>query len=250
MRQLTSRLAAFAAVAALAAVAPADLASYSQNFEGLNRSASDALANDGWLVFGNVFNGTSGAYMYGYGPFPAPNHNVAFSQIATGEGGPNQGLQYLNVFSDYNNGDHANGHRIEANVFQEQIVGAPDLGQSYRFDFDYKASSSAGPGGTTTTLAFIKVLDPNAGYSLVAFETLDTTGASTTTWSEGNRLTVAIGSGWQGHILQFGFLSNATHYEPSGVYYDNLSFSPVPEPASMTALAIGALALLRRRRAR
>ena len=35
---------------------------------------------------------------------------------------------------------------------------------------------------------------------------------------------------------------------PSGAYYDNLTVTPVPEPASLAALATGAIALLRRRR--
>ena len=36
---------------------------------------------------------------------------------------------------------------------------------------------------------------------------------------------------------------------PSGAYYDDLTIAPVPEPASLAALAIGALGLARRRRA-
>lgn len=35
---------------------------------------------------------------------------------------------------------------------------------------------------------------------------------------------------------------------PSGAYYDDLTVNPVPEPASLAALAIGAVSILRRRR--
>ena len=59
---------------------------YSQDFEGLMQSDPNALADDGWLVFGNVFT-PDDEFIYGYGPFPAPNDGFAFYQIATGEGG-------------------------------------------------------------------------------------------------------------------------------------------------------------------
>ena len=64
----------------------ADLSPYSQDFEGLVQADPDALANDGWLVFANVFT-AGGSYLYGYGPFPAPNGGPAFCGIATGQGG-------------------------------------------------------------------------------------------------------------------------------------------------------------------
>ncbi|MBL8049374.1 MAG: hypothetical protein JNJ45_11905 [Chthonomonas sp.] len=209
--------------AALATGASANLSNYTQNFDSLNAASPSALSDDGWKVFGNVFN-PSGGYLYGYGTFPAPNGTAGFCSIAGGEGGPNQGSQYINCYSDYNNGDHANGNRIEANVFQEQIVGVGDLGKTYRFTFDYKASFTSGPSGSTVTQAFIKVLNPNNGYSLDFFPTITTTSASNVNWSEGNFIDVPIQSSWTGNILQFGFLSNATSYQGTGVYYDNISF--------------------------
>lgn len=231
----------------LSTTAFADLTTYSQDFEGLNAANGAALANDGWKIFANVFN-SGGGYLYGYGVFNAPNGGGGFSAIATGEAGANQGQQYINIYSDYNNIDHNVGNIIEANVFQEQTIGAADLGQTYRFSFDNKASSTAGPAGRTRTFAFIKVLNPNAGFSLSAFPQIETTGASTTVWSEGNNIDITIDNAWAGQILQFGFLSTATNYENSGMFYDNVSFAPVPEPASMLALGAGLLALGRKRR--
>jgi hypothetical protein len=244
-----ARMAAFVLAASLAAPSMAALAPYTENFEGLNAGSPSALSDAGWLVFANVFSPDHSTYFYGYGPFPAPNGGAGFSALATGEQGLTQGLQYLNAYSDYNNnGAHGAGQQVEANVFQERVIAAADLGKTFDFKFDYKASGSSGPGGTTTTLAFIKVLDPDLGYSLVAFPTLDTTAASTSVWSNGNTLSVAIDNSWAGNILQFGFASTATNYQPSGVFYDNLSFSEVPEPASMSILALAGLLSLRRAR--
>lgn len=247
MKIAMARITVLAFGAALASSAMADLTNYSQNFESLNASDPGALATDGWKVFANVFDSVGG-YLYGYGTFPAPNGGGGFSAIASGEGGPNQGQQYLNAYSDYNNGDHALGRIIEANVFQEQLVGAADLGKTYSFSFDYKASSQFGPAGATRTYAFVKVLNPNNGYSLEAFPRIETTAASTSTWSEGNQISITIDNSWTGNILQFGFMSTASNYEPSGVFYDNVSFAAVPEPASMIVLGAGALAFLRKRR--
>jgi hypothetical protein len=115
--------------------ARADLSNYSQDFEGLVQADGAALANDGWLIFANVFN-PGGGYLYGYGPFTAPNGGPGFSAVASGQGGASQGAQQLVVYSDYNNGDHANGNIIEANVFQEQVIGAIDAGTQWVFQFD------------------------------------------------------------------------------------------------------------------
>jgi PEP-CTERM motif len=239
----------------LANTSRADLSVYSQNFEGLNAGSSTALSGDGWLVFGNVFN-PGGGYLYGYGPFGAPNGTPGFSSVATGEGGPNQGQQYINIYSDYNNtGEHNAGNFVEANTFQEQTIGAANVGQTWNFTFDFKASSTAGPGGAgTLTNAFIKVLDPNSGFATVLYNALNTTAASTTTWSEGNVLSVTILPQWvggaQAHILQVGFNAKSTNFNPTGVFYDNLNFSQaIPEPGSagLLALALAGLGLRRRR---
>lgn len=217
-------------LAGAAGASQAALTPFFQNFETMNAASGTALSADGWKVFGNVFDG-SGGYQFGYGTFAAPNGTGAFSAVASGEGGAAQGMQYLNTFSDYLNMVHLNNPtwRIESNVFQEQVVAAGDLGTTWNFTFDYKASSQFGPGGQTETRAFIKVLNPGAGFSLVAFPNLVTTLASPTTWASGS-LSVTIDSSWTGHILQFGFMNTVNNYQPSGVFYDNVSFQTAAAP--------------------
>jgi len=209
----------FAVVAMLIATSAFAIEPYVQDFEGLNQADTAALSNDGWLVFGNVF-GLDWAYWYGYGVFPAPNDGAAFSAVAIGEGGASQGNQQLSIFSDYNNGDHPNAW-IEANVFQEMVVTAGDVTENWVFEFDAKMGNLT---GQTTALAFIKTLDPNAGWATTNFITIDMTAipASWGTYS----INIVIDASLAGQIMQVGFSSTATNYEGSGVFYDNINFSP------------------------
>lgn len=212
---------AFLTVLIAACLVPATslaLTPYNQDFEGLDQGASNALADDGWLVFGNVF-GPDWSYWYGYGPFGAPNDGAAFCAIVIGEGGPDQGTQQISVFSDYNNANHADGAYIEANVFQEQTITAGDVGAIWIFEFDAKLGNLE---GETTALAFIKTLDPGAGYAMTNFITEDMTNTPTS-WT-GYSISIFIDDDLAGQILQFGFANTATNYEGSGVFYDNVSF--------------------------
>lgn len=219
---MNTRSSAILALAVLIGLLPATglaLTPYSQDFEALNQGDTAALGADGWLVFGNVF-APGGGYLYGYGVFPAPNDGAAFSAIVIGEGGVGQGSQQLSVFSDYNNPDHAVGNLIEANVFQEQVIGSDVVGQTWVFDFEAKLGNL---GGATTALAFIKTLDPGQGWAMTNFITADMTNTPTT-WT-GYSLSIAIDAGLVGQILQIGFASTATNYEGSGVFYDNVVFN-------------------------
>ena len=213
-------LLAVAMICLLPGIASAQLPSYSQDFESLNQADPGALAGDGWKVFGNVFDG-GGGYAYGYGTYPAPNNPgaPAFCLVAAGEGGAGQGAQQLVVFSDYNNADHGAGFRIEANVFQEFTVGAGDVGTTWIFGFDAKHGDLA---GASTALAFIKTLNPNAGWATTNYITADMTYIPGT-WS-GYQLSIYIDPSLAGQILQIGFMSSASNYEPSGTFYDNVSF--------------------------
>jgi len=218
---MKSQLTTFLAAAALVALLPAAslaLMPYSQDFEGLDADNTAALADDGWLVFGNVFN-AGGDYLYGYGVFAAPNDGGGFCQIATGEGGAAQGMQQLNVFSDYNNQDHAEGFIIEANVFQEQAIEAGDVDDTWLFEFDAKRGNVE---GASTALAFIKTIDPGNGFATTNFITVEMTDAPTT-WSTYS-ISLTIDGSLEGQLLQIGFQNTATNYAGSGVFYDNIDF--------------------------
>ncbi len=218
---MKNRVTAVLAVAVLVCLMPAAvsaLAHYEQDFEGLVQDDVDALANDGWLVFGNVF-GPDWGYWYGYGPFPAPNDGAAFCAIVIGQGGPDQGEQQLSVYSDYNNGDHGNGAWIESNVFQEQTVEAQDVGYNAIFDFQAKMGNLE---GSSTAQAFIKTLDPANGWAMTNFVTLDMT-TIPDTWAD-YHLELWIDETLVGQIFQFGFMNVATAYEGSSIFYDNIIF--------------------------
>jgi exo-beta-1,3-glucanase (GH17 family) len=201
---------------------------YEQDFEALDPAASDALQSDGWLYFGNVFDGT-GAFKFGFGPFPAPTTTGQISAIATGEGGPDQGANQLLVFSNYDccgpgttNEGHFNGtDLVETIVFQEiNPILAIDIGRTFTFEFDAKRGNI---GGATTAQAFIRTLDPNAGFATTNNVVLDTTSipASWATYS----ITLDLSDpALVGQILQFGFSTVASNFEGAGNFYDNISF--------------------------
>jgi hypothetical protein len=233
MKSLLSKSLTAAAVL-LALLAPATgqaIDPYSQDFEFLVQTDPAALADDGWVVYGNVYT-PGGDYMYGYGTFPAPNDGFAFCQVDVNQGGVEQGWQQLVVFSDYNNVDHANGNIIESNVFQEMTVTAADVGTAWRFEFQAKRGNIA---GASTAKAFLKTLDPASGYATTNYVTLDMT-AIPETWG-GYSLSLPITADLEGQLFQFGFSNTATLYESSGIFYDNIivyqdDASPVPDAAA------------------
>jgi hypothetical protein len=219
MRNHTIACVAAAVLVSLIPVAASALAPYSQDFEALSQSSPTALSADGWLVYGNVFT-PGGVYLYGYGPFPAPNSNLAFCQVVTGEGGVEQGAQQLVVFSDYNNSDHANGNRIESNVYREQTIGAGHTGEIWSFAFQAKRGNLVAP---STATAFIKTLDPAHGYITTHLITADMTEIPTT-WG-GFTLSIPIEAGLENQLLQIGFANDATLYQSSAIFYDNVVFA-------------------------
>ena len=230
LKVTTALAAAFLLVTPLASHAA--LTNYTQDFEALAQAAPGALGADGWKVFGNVFSPDHSTYYYGYGTFPAPNNAGGFCGIDF-NGDAGHALQNLVVFSDYNNGDHAAGNQIEANVFQEQVVAAADVGNTWTFRFDAKPGNLEAP---TTALAFIKTLNPAAGYATTNFITLDMTvlPAGWTSFA----IPIVIDPSLPGQILQFGFANTCSNYKGSGVFYDNVSFQKdVPVTAEKTTWA-------------
>jgi hypothetical protein len=209
---------------------------YSQNFEGL-APVNGSLAGDGWWNYGNVFN-PGGGYIYGYGPFAAVNNIGNWQDIVTGEGGPDQGAQQIVVYSDYANGNHGAGNWVESNLYQEWTVGAGATGV-WEFTFDAKMGNL---GGSSTALAFIKTLDPNAGWIMTNFITADMT-ATPVTWT-GYLLSIDV-TGLGGQILQIGFSTMATNYEPCGVFYDNVNFAPEGSTSTQDASWGGVKSLFR-----
>ena len=237
----------------LCGTASAAITPYMQDFEGMTPGdppvpVPNDLSNDGWLVGANVFDPTGTTFLGNYFSFPAPNGGSAFSAVATGEGGAAQGNNQLSVYNDYNNqNEHTAGNIVEAVVFQEQFgdIDASDVGKTYSFSFDAKQGNQAAP---STSEAFILVLDQDAGFSTLGESTFDTTLIGGT-WS-GGQLSLEITPAMQGKLFQFGFRNRATNNNPSGVFYDNISLTAIPEPGSFALLGLGALGMVGRRRRR
>jgi len=198
----------------------AGLTPYTGTFESLVQADPGALAGDGWIVFGNVFSPDHSIHYYGYGVFPAPNNAGGFCAVDAGQGGPSQGAQQLSIYSDYNNGDQANGFLVEANTFHEQTIAAGDVGGTWTLQFDAKLGNLT---GASTALAFIKTIDPNAGYATTNFISVNTT-AIPASWNT-YTIQIPVTAALVGQLMQFGFAATATHYEGSSVYYDNVVWS-------------------------
>lgn len=249
------------AVAFAANRSTAALTSFSQDFESLDRTSESALADDGWLLFASGINGTPAFGNFGAGPFVAPNNIVApsisvISDTVSG-GAPPAGNQGLVFFSDYNSGLHTDPNDprdLVLSLFQQQTISAADIGSTVTFSW-LADGNAAPPTGDATTEAFLLTLDPNAGFSAtndLAFETTLTADGALAT----NSLTLAItDEALVGQILQFGFRNTSSDFEGSAVDYDNVSFTVVtaiPEPSSLSVLALFATGLVvgRRRRRR
>ena len=221
---LSPVLAAAAAAVLTASTSTAQISAYTADFENIVLTDPAALGNAGWQVFGNVFDSTGQNYLYGYGPFVAPNGGPAFSGVESGQGGVQQGANQLSVYNDYNNVDHNVGNLIESNVFQEQIVGPGDVGKTFRFTFDAKLGNLSAP---STAQAFIKVIDNNT-FQLSDIQVVNTTNLPTT-WGTFS-IEATIGAGQVGHFFQIGFSNVASNFVSSGVFYDNVDLAEVLPP--------------------
>mgnify|MGYP001812269205 CR=1 FL=1 len=219
---------------ALAPSSNAALVNYSQDFEALNRADASALANDGWRAFANVYNSDKTFYR-DYGVIVAPNGGAGFSTITA-----IQGNQQLTSFNDYTNADHGNGKWIEAFVFQQQTIGASDAGSIWNFTFDVKQGDQM---PDSSSNAFLRTV--NNGLDITSVSILNTT-AFGTDWNT-RTLTLEIDNSHVGQLLQFGFSSTATNYTPSGMLYDNITFSStpaVPIPGAVWLMMSGLIGLV------
>jgi hypothetical protein len=279
---------AFSMAAATYAPSSAAVTTYIQDFEALNAVDASALGpfGAGFTIFADVWGSATGdatvgsdIFLYSYGPFGAPNNydpggatGTAFSNIAGGEGGAAQGAQYLNVFSDYDNPDQAAGNAcgptgctINTSVFVEQTIDAADIGSTWRFEFDAKSPSAGGisdavegNGGDInnpqSASAFIKTLDPNAGYATTNDLRADMTNISNTDWGTFVLEIDLSDPLLNGQIIQFGFNTVSSLYDASGVYYDNICWTNdggascpsavIPIPAAVWLFGSGLLGLV------
>lgn len=238
----------FLAIALCLALSPslnAGIVNYSQDFESLDINDTAALGDDGWLVGANVFD-SGGGFVYNYFSFPAPNDGGGFSRIETGFGDAPQGAQQLSIFNDYNNANHGDGSNfvIEANVFRDTILDASDIGRSVEFTFDGRLSNLAAP---STAGAFIKTIDPGAGFATTNLVFQDMT-AATTAWDSFTLSLDLTDPLLDGQILQIGFVNTASNFNPSGIFYDNITISRVPEPGSFLLFATCLVGLGARRK--
>ena len=224
---------------------------YFQDFEGLNAAAPNALSDAGFVYFADVWGKADGSdaevgvdiFLYAYGPAGAPNGGPGFSAVAGGEGDVNQGAQYLNVYSDYNNLDQAaggscgqvNSCTINTSVFQESTIGPDEIGETYTFTFDAKSPFKDGIfdagldngdniAKPTSASAFIKTLDQSAGFATTNDIRVDMTNISNEEWATFSISLDLTDPLLEGQLLQFGFNTVTTAYDNTGVYYDNISF--------------------------
>ncbi len=202
---------------------------YEQNFNEL--PIDGEFIGDGWLFFVNVFN-SGGGYKFGYGD-PAPN-GPQISALVAGEGGPEQEPQQLSVYSDYNCCGADEGHKgtdlVETNVFRERAITSDDVGKTLTFTFDAKATPPPfGVGGATTANGFIKTLVPGP-FNESAADRADTTNLPDAWGTFAVSLVVDGTTVAVGHVLQYGFQTNASDEEPSGNFYDNAKLTSSPTP--------------------
>jgi len=250
---------ALAATVAFAPTSSAALATYTQNFEGMtpNQGFSDPdavppfvndLDADGWQIYGivydaNPYNNPSANITGQYGPFPAANGDPGSIQgVATGQGGPSQGDVVLSKYTDYNNRPAMEDGTlyVSASTYQEQTVGAGDVGSTWRFSYDAKMGNIE---ADSSAFAYILTQDFVDGGE--AFSSNDTTNLPVE-WLR-YFVDLNITADMVGDNLTFGFGAVATGTNGSGIFYDNLVFaqvSEVPVPAAVWLFGSGLLGLL------
>lgn len=158
------------------------------------------------------------------------------NQFITGVN-PSSGLWAAEIFNEV---QASNSLMKQANIG----IGTVTAGQTVNISFD--AKGSFGVGG----VAFAEFFSEIAGGGTSRAEILG--GAplnlDANTWRTFN-FTVTAGPDVSGGVtLQLGATTPAISGSFAHVYYDNVSVSVVPEPATMAALGVGAIALIRRRK--
>ena len=206
--------------------------SYSQDFEAMTPGGGyppNDLEADGWQIFGaeftvNPYTNPDAEPVNSYGPFYAADGDPGSIQaIASNEGGPKQGVQHLNKYTDYNNAGQATNF-VEGITLQQRTVAASDVGTwTLVFDAKRKSEEDFGVGGQSSAYAFIKTLDPSAFFQKGYVEKDMTSAGGVDKWGTYS-ISLEITADMVGDLMQFGFSATAFNYEPSGIYYDNLFF--------------------------
>jgi hypothetical protein len=238
---------ALAATIAYSPTSSAALATYTQNFEGMTPNQGyppNDLSDDGWQIYGilyetNPYTGPA-AILGEYGPYDAANGDPGSIQgVATGQGGPTQGDVVLAKYTDYNNQDGLAVGYVAASTYQEQVIGAGDVGSIWRFSYDAKMGNLE---ADSSALAYILTQDFTAGTEI--FLSNDSTNLPVE-WGRYS-IDLLITPELVGDNLTFGFVATATGNNGSGVFYDNLNFDRVvvPVPAAVWLFGSGLLGLV------
>jgi hypothetical protein len=239
---------ALAATVAFAPTSSAALATYTQNFEGMTPNQGfppNDLEADGWQIYGILYETnpyTGPANILGeYGPFDAANGDPGSIQgVATGEGGPSQGNVVLAKYSDYNNQDGQAAGYVSASTYQEQVIGAGDVGNTWRFSYDAKMGNLV-----PDSSAFAYILSQDFTAETEIFLSNDSTNLPVE-WDRYS-IDLLITAELVGDNLSFGFGAVSTENNGSGIFYDNLVFAevaPVPVPAAVWPFGSGLLGLV------
>jgi hypothetical protein len=251
-----------AATVAFAPISSAALTTYTQDFEGMtpNQGFSDPdngfindLEADGWQIYGitydaNPYPNPGAANITGqYGSYPAANGDPGSIQgVATGQGGASQGDVVLAKYSDYNNQDGQAAGYVSASTYQEQQIGADDVGSIWRLSYDAKMGNIE-----ADSSAFAYILTQDFLDKGESFNSNDSTNLPVE-WMR-YFVDMAITADMVGDNLTFGFGATAANNNGSGVFYDNLEFAqvsavPMPAAAWLFGSALIALAGIKRRK--
>ena len=169
--------------------------------------SATAMTEDGWIAAINYF--TPGCNTYQSSPysFPAPDNGPQVSALTDGASS-----QVVNIYSNYDDAEQAT-YCLETNVFQEIFpITEADVGE-YVFSYDVELPPAEFTGDKVN--GFVKVLAGD--YSAILLSVTEPSTAGTKT------IELTITESMIGGRLQFGFNNYAFNYEPSGMYYDNVS---------------------------
>jgi hypothetical protein len=217
------------------------------------------VGTNGWVGYMNVFNnvgGTQGSYVFGQGwGVPdlkstldagastltlQPNYNTYFNSLSGSDGD----RAFWTDSTDGGVTPGPNGNKwMEANTFIESNDGSL-TGGTLTFSYNITDFTLS---GDFLPEAFIKVLDPNAGFATVLNERVTITGTGSFD------VLADLSSFGVGDIVQYGFTVNGINANPvNEVANGSIVVEAVPEPSTYALLAIGAAGfgahLIRRRR--